>query len=212
MVRGNRSVLAAIALLSISAGLTSTAWAADGGQSMGASPSERLGLADWRGQAFDGRTTANGDRFDMYQLTAASADLPLNSYAAVTNMATGESVVVRINDRLPTTAGPAITLSFAAAHRLGVDAPGAAPVRISTLGAPPSLVKPARRVTSVAMNPASGGWFAGLRLARLSDELSGDVLDEARQEGARAFLRGRGRRQPLMVTWAEDTPVPLPGL
>lgn len=208
MVHGGRIVLAAIALAIISAGLTSSASAA--GADQGISPPERLGLAGWRGQAFDGRTTANGDRFDMYQLTAASADLPLDSYAAVTNPATGESVVVRINDRLEAASGPAITLSFAAAHRLGVDTPDAVQVRISALGAPPSLVKPAKG--AVAANDPKGGWFAGLRLTRLSDQLAGEGVDEARQDGVRALLRGRGRRPPLVVTWAEDAPVPLAGL
>jgi rare lipoprotein A len=210
MVHGGRIILAAIALAAISAGLNTTASAAGGGQ--GISPPEQLGLADWRGQAFDGRTTATGDRFDMYQLTAASAELPLNSYAAVTNPATGESVVVRINDRPAAATAAAITLSFAAAHRLGVDTSAAAPVKISALGAPPSLVRPAKGGRSAASDPAPGAGFAGLRLARLSDQLAGGGLDEARQEGPRALLRGRGRRQPLIVTWAEDVPVPLAGL
>lgn len=185
MVRGERLVLAAIAL-TISAGLGS-----------GAAAAERLGRADWRGEAFDGRTTANGDRFDMYQLTAASADLPLNSYAAVTNTATGESVVVRINDRPTTKSGPAITLSFAAAHRLGVDVAAAPQVKVSALRSPPAIGKP-----QAAPRDAEASSLSGLRLARMNDDLT----------GARSLFRGRGRRKPLQVTWAEDAPVPLAGL
>jgi rare lipoprotein A (peptidoglycan hydrolase) len=190
MVRGERLVLAAIAL-TISAGLGSRATAA-----------ERLGRADWRGEAFDGRTTANGDRFDMYQLTAASADLPLNSYATVTNTATGESVVVRINDRPSAKSGLAITLSFAAAHRLGVDVAAAPQVKISAVGSPPAIGKLQAAPREVAAGDAGAGSLSGLRLARMNDELT----------GARSLFRGRGRRKPLQVTWAEDAPVPLAGL
>jgi hypothetical protein len=96
------------------------------------------GKAGWYGAEFDGRLTFSGERFDMYRLTAASADLPLNSYVAVSNRATGETVVVRINDRRPQAGGDLITLSMAAAIRLGLDGESGGAVDLRPLGAAPA--------------------------------------------------------------------------
>lgn len=95
------------------------------------------GKAGWYGAEFDGRLTSSGERFDMYRLTAASADLPLNSYVSVSNRATGETVVVRINDRRPQAGGELITLSKAAATRLSLDSEGGGAVDLQLLGAAP---------------------------------------------------------------------------
>jgi rare lipoprotein A (peptidoglycan hydrolase) len=92
------------------------------------------GRAGWYGADFDGRLTATGERFDMYRLTAASGRFPLNAYVSVRNAATGGTVTVLINDRRPTDEGAAITLSQAAATRLGVDAASAAVVEMRYLG------------------------------------------------------------------------------
>jgi hypothetical protein len=95
------------------------------------------GKAGWYGAEFDGRLTSSGERFDMYRLTAASADLPLNSYVSVSNRATGQTVVVRINDRRPQAGGELITLSKAAATRLDLDGEGGGAVDLQLLGAAP---------------------------------------------------------------------------
>ncbi len=95
----------------------------------------QTGKAAWYGAEFDGRLTASGERFDMYRLTAASDQAPLNSYVSVSNRATGETVVVRINDRRPAPAGELITLSAAAAMRLGLDATPGALVDLRPVGA-----------------------------------------------------------------------------
>ena len=94
----------------------------------------RIGRAAAYGAEFDGRPTATGERFDMYRLTAASSELPLGAYADVVNQATGERVTVRINDRRPNGSGEVITLSFAAANRLGLDHAPDAPVKVEYLG------------------------------------------------------------------------------
>jgi rare lipoprotein A len=94
----------------------------------------RTGAAVWYGPEFDGRLTATGERFDMYRLTAASRDLPLNSYVTVTNLRTGETVTVRVNDRPPVGGGGMITLSLAAATRLGLDQAPEAVVKVDYLG------------------------------------------------------------------------------
>lgn len=76
------------------------------------------GLASWYGKKFHGRKTSNGERYDMFALTAAHKNLPLPTYARVTNLGNGKSVIVRINDRGPFHAGRIIDLSYAAAVKL----------------------------------------------------------------------------------------------
>jgi rare lipoprotein A len=94
-----------------------------------------IGLASWYGPQLQGKRTASGERFDMNTLTAAHRTLPLNSYARVTNLATGRSVVVRINDRGPYLAHRIIDLSARAARELGIEEDGVARVRVEPLSA-----------------------------------------------------------------------------
>src|SRR5690606_16359247 len=76
--------------------------------------------ASWYGKKFHGNKTANGEIYDMYAMTAAHPTLPIPSYARVTRVKTGKSVVVRINDRGPFHGNRIIDLSYAAAHKLGL--------------------------------------------------------------------------------------------
>ena len=78
------------------------------------------GLASWYGRKFHGRSTANGETFNMYAMTAAHRTMPLPSYARVRNPANGREVVVRINDRGPFHSNRVIDLSYTAALKLGV--------------------------------------------------------------------------------------------
>lgn len=78
------------------------------------------GEASWYAEKFQGHQTANGERFDPGALTAAHRTLPLGSYVRVRSVATGKSVVVRINDRGPYVKGRIIDLSYAAAKTLGL--------------------------------------------------------------------------------------------
>jgi rare lipoprotein A len=82
------------------------------------------GVASWYGPGFHGRTTANGEKFDMYELTAAHKTLPFGTRVVVHNPRTGKEVVVRINDRGPYAKGRVIDLSKAAANALGFKARG----------------------------------------------------------------------------------------
>ncbi len=90
------------------------------GKSAGAARELQKGIASWYGPGFHGRTTANGERFDMNQLTAAHKTLPFGTKVLVHNPRTGKQVVVRINDRGPFAPGRVIDLSKAAAHALGI--------------------------------------------------------------------------------------------
>lgn len=83
-------------------------------------PYKARGLASWYGRRFHGRPTSSGEPYDMYAMSAAHRTLPIPSYARVTNVATGDSVVVRVNDRGPFHDERVIDLSYTAAHKLGV--------------------------------------------------------------------------------------------
>jgi rare lipoprotein A len=88
------------------------------------------GLASWYGRKFHGRPTSSGERYDMYQLTAAHKSLPLPTYAQVTNLANGRSVLVKVNDRGPFVEDRVIDLSYAAAQKLEMIHSGVAMVEV----------------------------------------------------------------------------------
>jgi len=79
------------------------------------------GTASWYGKKFHGQKTSSGEVYDMYAMTAAHKTLPIPSYARVTNLANGKSVVVRVNDRGPFHSERIIDLSYAAAYRLDIS-------------------------------------------------------------------------------------------
>ncbi len=91
---------------------------------------DRRGKASWYGEAFHGRQTANGEVFDMNALTAAHKTMPLPSYARVTNIENGRSLIVRVNDRGPYAHNRVIDLSKRAAALLGFQRAGTANVRV----------------------------------------------------------------------------------
>ena len=94
------------------------------------------GVASWYGPSFHGASTAIGERYDMYGMTAAHKSLPLPCYARVTNLGNGLSVVVRINDRGPFVANRLIDLSYTAAARLDMLRTGTALVEVRVVTAP----------------------------------------------------------------------------
>ncbi len=96
-----------------------------------------VGMASWYGPKFHRRKTANGEWFDMNYLSAAHKTMPLPSYARVTNLENGRTVVVRVNDRGPFVGTRIIDLSRAAAARLGYLRKGKARVRVEYLGPAP---------------------------------------------------------------------------
>jgi rare lipoprotein A len=88
------------------------------------------GMASWYGPGFHGKSTANGERFDKYSLTAAHPTLPMPSLVRVTHLKSGRSAVVRINDRGPFSGGRIIDLSRKAAEEIGMIGEGIARVRV----------------------------------------------------------------------------------
>lgn len=96
---------------------------------------DETGLASFYGNKFHGRRTSNLEVYDMYAFTAAHKTLPLPSFARVTNLDNGKSVVVRVNDRGPFHDGRIIDLSYAAAVKLGIQSRGTGRVEVRGLSA-----------------------------------------------------------------------------
>lgn len=91
------------------------------------------GVASWYGKKFHGQRTSIGETYDMYGMTAAHPTLPIPSYARVTNVATGKSVVVRVNDRGPFLHERIMDLSYVAAYKLGYINNGSAEVEVESI-------------------------------------------------------------------------------
>lgn len=100
---------------------------------------DEVGMASWYGDAFDGRPTSTGERFDMNALTAAHKTLPLPGLVEVTNLSNGRRIVARVNDRGPFVDGRIIDLSREAADELDMRREGVARVRVRYLGQAPRL-------------------------------------------------------------------------
>jgi len=96
-------------------------------------PFKQRGLASWYGKRYHGQKTSSGETYDMYAMTAAHPTLPIPSYARVTNVANGRSVVVRINDRGPFKSERVIDVSYVAAHKLGFIQAGQARVEVEAI-------------------------------------------------------------------------------
>ncbi|MFN2355386.1 MAG: septal ring lytic transglycosylase RlpA family protein [Desulfopila sp.] len=93
------------------------------------------GIASWYGRDFHGRTTSNGERYNMYAQTAAHKILPINTMLLVKNLDNGRQTVVRINDRGPFVRGRILDLSYSSAKKLGIIRKGTGRVRITALAA-----------------------------------------------------------------------------
>lgn len=168
------------------------------------------GVASWYGADFHGKKTANGERYDMYQMTAAHRILPMHTRLVVRNLDNGRTAEVRVNDRGPFVNNRIIDLSYAAASVLGVVGPGTARVSLNTIaGQRIHYVGPfyvqygafvveenARRLRSRLL--ARG--FAGTRIAR--GELHGTTFWRV-QVGAFSSL---GEAESMRVRLTKESP------
>jgi len=93
----------------------------------------KQGTASWYGEKFHGYATSNGEIYDMYKMSAAHRSLPLPTFARVTSLDSGQSVIVRVNDRGPFHSDREIDLSYAAAARLGFLDNGTGAVRVEAI-------------------------------------------------------------------------------
>lgn len=126
---------------------------------------QREGTASWYGQKFHGYATSNGEIYDMYKMTAAHKSLPLPTFARVTNLDNGRSVIVRVNDRGPFHDDREIDLSYAAAARLDILDHGTGRVRVSVID--PDQWQ-ASRGASASSDSVSGGARAATTSAAAS--------------------------------------------
>lgn len=133
---------------------------------------DRSGLGSWYGDDFHGRKTANGEVFDKHALSAAHPTLPMPSYAWVTNLDNGRTVLVRINDRGPYSGGRIIDLSHATAHHLGFEHKGLTNVRVRYAGRAPLNGDDRRERQHLAAQP----WFGGGRQAANAPYATGSVV------------------------------------
>ena len=100
-----------------------------------------VGNASWYGPEFDGRKTANGERFNAESLTAAHPNLPFGSWVRVVNTRNGKFEVVRINDRGPYQGGREIDVSYRVARKIGLINSGVSQVRLELMQLPPKRTR-----------------------------------------------------------------------
>ncbi len=157
------------------------------------------GIASWYGRKFHGRRTANGEHFDMYGLTAAHRTLPLPSRVRVTNLETGKSVVVRVNDRGPFADDRILDVSYAAARELGMIDTGTALIEMQTLETPPagSRLQPFRLYAQV------GAFGEQANARRLAQQLRRAGFDDV---AVRATERDGLRLQRVLVGPVDEAP------
>ena len=116
----------------------------------------QIGTASWYGQIFDGKPTASGEPYDMYDMTAAHLTLPMGSYVRVTNLRNGRAVVVRVNDRGPIVPGRIIDLSYGAAQALEFKQRGLQRVRLDLVNDPSKLAqKPVYQTVAINHPPVA---------------------------------------------------------
>lgn len=139
------------------------------------------GIASWYGRRYHGKSTASGETYDMYQMTAAHPTLPIPSYVRVTNLQNKKSVTVRVNDRGPFKHDRLIDLSYVAAYKLGYAVQGSAEVEVES-------------VAAVPMENVSGGKIY-LQLGAFASRASADAF--------RANLRGKMPGNALQVSFLE---------
>jgi rare lipoprotein A len=182
-------------------------------------PTKERGIASWYGRMFHGRKTASGEPYDMFAMTAAHKTLPIPSFARVTNVKTGQAVVVRINDRGPFHSDRIIDLSYAAAARIGIAAAGsglvevervftATPEAVAGVSVPPA---PMAIVETPVVSQEAAALF--LQLGAFSSAENADAIGPRRASPG-TWSRSRSCRATASTACAWDptaiAPRPMP--
>jgi len=162
-------------------------------------PYRQRGMASWYGKKFHGQRTASGETYDMYAMSAAHPTLPIPSYARVTRVATGRSVIVRINDRGPFHQGRMIDLSYAAALKLGFAQLGSAEVELESIE-PGQAVTPTEQAATTAP-PAA----APIEQALAAPEQAAAVYVQVGAFSSRANAESLRSRLEDEFGWLKDT-------
>ncbi|HEY3621385.1 MAG TPA: septal ring lytic transglycosylase RlpA family protein [Roseiarcus sp.] len=168
-----------------------------------------VGMASWYGAAFHGRRTANGEVYDMASLSAAHPTMPLPSYARVTNLENGYSVIVRVNDRGPYHGGRVMDVSSRVADVLDMKAMGTAKIKVDYVGAAPMEGSDDSQLLASLRTDGSPanmiGYSAPVMMANAAAEQTGTIW---------SFFSGGGRGaqqpQPQAQPVAQPAPAPAP--
>jgi len=139
------------------------------------------GIASWYGNKFHGYMTSSLEPYDMYKFSAAHKTLPLPTYARVTNLDNGRSVVVRINDRGPFHENRLIDLSYAAAVRIGIWPKGTGLVEVRSIDPAHPDATPAPPPKTVTAEAASARIY--LQLGAFGDRANADRVAGAARKG-----------------------------
>ena len=168
------------------------------------------GFASWYGRKFHGRQTSSGERYDMYAMTAAHPTLPIPSYARVTNVRNGRSVVVRVNDRGPFLNRRVIDLSYTAAIRLGYAEAGSAEVEVELLQPPVPAQRPIQTAvrSDVATAAAPGPVDAPETLPMLAEAAAERLAIETTVDAR--VVTGEEAAAPMVALATVAPPVPPP--
>jgi rare lipoprotein A len=151
------------------------------------------GIASWYGTKFHGRKTSSQEVYDMCQFSAAHKTLPIPSYARVTRLDTGASVIVRVNDRGPFHEGRVIDLSFAAASKLGINRTGTAKVEVEAISGGEAMPPP------VTLAPESEKAY--LQVASFSNQDNADALKERLQTAGLDHVQVKKHRSDGNPVW-----------
>jgi len=160
-----------------------------------------VGMASWYGAAFHGRRTANGEVYDMASLSAAHPTMPLPSYARVTNLGNGYSVIVRVNDRGPYHAGRVMDVSSRVADILDMKAMGTARVKVDYVGPAPLEGSDDSQLLATLRTDGSPANMIGFPTAPV-------MVAQAETQSIWSFFTGGGGRSPSPQAPSEP-PAPI---
>ena len=167
------------------------------------------GLASYYGQKFHGRRTSNWEVYDMYAFTAAHKTLPLPSFARVTNLDNGRSVIVRVNDRGPFHEGRVMDLSFAAAVKLGIYPAGTGRVRVQAVHPGDPEARPGTLFATRTATPATPAATTPPATARAGHRFD---IDPATAAGSAERFDAWMREREVRVATGRPMPVEPPAV
>jgi rare lipoprotein A len=137
------------------------------------------GVASWYGPGFHAAGTSNGERYDMYAMTAAHKTLPLPAYVQVTNLSNGKHVVVRVNDRGPFKEGRIIDLSYTAAAKLDMIKAGTTFVEVRALTPKEQASPPPAPPATSDLYIQTGAFATAANATKLLGQLRSKGVDNA---------------------------------
>jgi rare lipoprotein A len=169
-------------------------------------PYKARGTASWYGRRYHGKQTSSGEVYDMYSMSAAHPVLPIPSYVRVTNVASGKSVIVRVNDRGPFIDSRLIDLSYTAAYKLGVLAGGSAVVEVESIL--PDASGPRGTAYAKAPSPPPAPPTIALATSRPSGPSVAELANAP--DPILAIAAAATEAQPIAAPLSEPTPQSAP--